>query len=156
MASEGKDGLSQYLLHLIASDLPQPVIRPSDENWREIQTHYIGNNSLFREITKRCYKGLINLKPEKMEKVLANGPPFLVTSSFPIKEINGQFKVVDIIPATVEVRNADQSCPESYVFKIGDKLCLRICEPRSPMTTEYCNEGATATIQYGSLKVSPL
>ena len=153
MASEGSDGLSRYLLHLIAGDLPQPVVRPSDEHWKEIQTHYVGNNSLFHEITRRCKEGLSCLTMEKAEKVLRSGPPFLVTSSFPVKEVNGQFKVEDVIKATVEVKSEDQSIQEVYVFKMNENLCLRMSEPKSPMTTEYCNEQAMATIQYGKLRV---
>ena len=153
MASEGSDGLSQYLLHLIAGDLPQPVVRPSDEHWKEIQTHYVGNNSLFHEITRRCKEGLTYLTMEKVEKVLRSGPPFLVTSSFPVKEVNGQFKVEDVIKATVEVKSEDQRRQEVYIFKMNENLYLRMAEPKSPMTTEYCNEQATATIQYGNLKV---
>lgn len=143
MAASTDDGLSKYLLHLIAGHLTEPVVRPSDELWKEIQTHYVGNDALYDAITKRCEDVLINVRPEKRTIVLENGPHFVVTTSFPIKSIDGEFKLSNVIEAKV-VQSREDRQRDVYVFEAEGNLSLRLHEPRSPMTAEYSSNNGTA------------
>ena len=144
MAANGEDGLSRYLLHLIAGHLTEPIVKSTDNLWKELQTHYIGNDSLYDEIRRNCGKCLGDIKPEKKEKILKNGPRFVVTSTFPIKSKTGDFMIPHLIEAKVEA-SAEDKDRDVYVYETEGKLKLRLHEPRSPMTGEYSSASGTVT-----------
>lgn len=137
MATAGEDGLSKYLLQIIAGHLKEPIVRPTNELWRDIQTHYVGNDSLYEEIIRRCDDGLQCLKPEKREKLVSEGSSFVVTSSFPIINIDGEFRITDVIQATVGKVTDDNK--EVYIFSAGESLSLEVQEPRSPPSVKFKN-----------------
>lgn len=142
MAACTEYGLSKYLLQLIAGHLKEPMVRPTDEFWKEIQTHYVGNDSLYEEIVRRCDEGLENLKPDKKEKLVSEGASFVVTSSFPVVDIDGEFKITGVIPATIEISQESQ---EVYTFQTEETLFFRLYEPSSPPKWGGSNGGATAS-----------
>ena len=143
MANTAKNGLSQYLLHLIAGHLSEPIVKPVDDLWNEIQTHYVGNDSLYEEIVQKCDEGLKNLKPEKKEILVKEGAPFVMTTRFPVVNINGNYEISQVIPAKVQELTEDGR--ETYLFETESDLHMLLHEPRSPPKIECSNRDARAS-----------
>lgn len=146
MASVDENGSRNYLLHLIAGHLTMPVLDRKNNKWKEIQTYFVGNDSLYDEINRHFEKGLSTLmNSDKKQKVLDNGPPYVVTNKYPMKTSDGEFEVNpddDLIRPEV---TEDKDGREVYTYRSGEELKLQLHEPRSPMMADYTAGDTAAT-----------
>ena len=145
MASYGPEDSSNYLLQLIAGRLRQPVVSPTQENWREFQTYYVSNNSLYAEIKRKCELGLMNLSQGKRKKIMDNPPFYVVTSNFPSRTFSEKFRIceTDVITAVVSFDPKKKLEVYTYQHQNDPELCIDMYEPASPMLMVY--RTATAT-----------
>lgn len=147
MAAADGEGIPHYLLHLIAGRLKQPILKQTDKYWSEIQTHHVGNDALYDEITTKSLSGLNSLEnAEKRRRILNNSPAFVVSSSFPSSTYDGNFIISNVMSPVVKV---DEDGRESYVYQntIMPELRITLHEPRSPMLGEYATAQAVGSAE---------
>ena len=144
MAGNDTERNPQYLLHLIAGHLEQPILKRTDLNWGEIQTHYIYNDTLYEEVVRNRNAGLTTLKSEKRKKVMDKAPPFVITSVFPSRTYDETFSVSNVMTPEVQVGGDGL---DMYIYKnqMVPTLKITLHEPKSPMLAVYENSQASGS-----------
>ena len=142
MAGSDAERNPQYLLHLIAGHLEHPILKRTDLNWGEIQTHYVYNDTLYEEAVRNSNAGLTTMKSEKRKKVMDNATPFVITSVFPSRTYDESFTISNVMPPAVQV---GEDGFDMYIYKhhMNPTLKITLHEPRSPMLGVYENSEAS-------------